>query len=146
MSRQLNRFEIDMYDEQVISIGELLDMIDDNNPMITQLILSACNHSTGESNSAELLGLARDHPSLLEIEMKCYRFTVDNVFALIGRLKGLKMFRFMMTQSEYARFIAKINNNEWQTEQNTIHRSAESISYIDVTIKRKEPKKSAKKK
>lgn len=147
VSDRLSSLEINMNDEHVVSIDTLLGMIVDN-PMLTKLMVLAYFHWKRPSHmdAGDLRRLAREHPALVELELQCFQFTVDNAIALIQQLKALRMFRFMVTQSEYTKLNSELNNSDWQIEQTTNYRMTDVINYHDVTMKRKAQTKSTKNK
>lgn len=91
--KQLKSLEID---ESKMSIIELLDLIKDN-PSITKL--SACE-AYGPVTSTDVQRLISEHPSLIDLDLECYKFTPDDVIALTRQLGSLKQFEFY-TQVNY---------------------------------------------
>lgn len=91
MNRQVQRLEIQTYGKK-ITMKTLLDIIKDNQS-ITKLIVKH-HFAIFSVKEFEVQRLVSEHPSLIELDLDKYRFTLNNAMELIQRLKLLKIFRF----------------------------------------------------
>lgn len=119
---QLSSLEIRMSADHGLTMKTLLGMIK-GNPLITKLVVRMNNFWT-DVLWPEIKQLTDEHPILIEVELKNFRFTADTAMALVRGANGLSRFQFQMRKSsEYDRLLSELGD-QWQ------HSSSACIGYL----------------
>lgn len=114
-----------------IKLTALLNILS-NNKSISKLVVPTGSYSVGV-DTAELIQLAREHPTLVKLDLQQFRFLADDVILLIHRLRSLQMFRFILVNNaEYGHLIGRLDP-EWKSTAS--QEWYETIRYI-ITLER----------
>lgn len=118
-----------------ITFNDVLNTIS-KNPLITKLkILNGFAGKTINTNQNDLMRLASERPLTVELALPKYLVAPENAIILIGQLKSLKMFQFLIDgRSNYDRLVSKLDD-EWKCEHE--HELFDGVNqYQTVTLKR----------
>lgn len=128
-SHRLKRLKICLHiGRQGMTLNTLLNIIEDK-PSIEMIFLLMSTYCW-TVKSSELQRLVNEHPSLIEIDLRNYKFTVNNVLSLIGQLNFLQRFEFQLTNfSEYAHMVSRLDNGWQSTSRTNFHGNR---NYIEV--------------
>lgn len=114
LNRQLDSLEIRMSGHQGMTMTTALNIIKDN-PILSSLTVAMHSYST-EVKPSEIQRLASEHPTLVKLDVKVYKFTADTAIALIRQLNSLKQFHFQIDDPfEYNKFVSQLDNQWYVT-------------------------------
>lgn len=112
LNSQLQSIELETSYNGWMTMETLLQMIK-NNVAINKLFVTT--HSIQFSvDISEVQQLAKEHPSLAELDLRGYHFTVDNVIEMIQQLSALKKFNFLKQNT--AEREVQLNCSELETK------------------------------
>lgn len=111
-NRQLQSLTIKPSKLKPMTMESLLNMIE-HNQLISKLVVSETFKSERVKTS-EIRRLAREHPVLVELDLRHYQFTTKNVMAMIQQLSTLKKFCFRVRDSRVCVNIASKLDEGWQ--------------------------------
>lgn len=110
-NHQLRSLKIDVHG-QVTSMSTILDLIK-NNSSIIKLAVDFCSVIDPVTVS-EIERMVEEHPSLVELDLRDFRFTAEDAIALIDQLKVLQTFHFQVGNSTvYTNLKSKLDNNKY---------------------------------
>lgn len=112
LNPQLRSLSINLPGYQRTTLSTLLNIVS-RDSSISELNLSTESYSA-RANAAELIGFAKGRPSLVQIDLEQFRFSVDDVIQIIRQLKALNWFRFMLESDAELNHLRSQLDDEWR--------------------------------
>lgn len=119
MNPQLQSVELETSYIRGMTMETLLQMLK-NNTAINKLIVTS-NSMKYRVKLSAVQQLANEHPSIAELDLHQYEFTVDNVIAIIEQLSALKKIKFRMQNATDMEFhcleLETKLKDQWEVER-----------------------------